>query len=317
MADLNFLNVDTSCTGIEVNTPTPGLNYLEYVVGLDLKDFSSIKSYKVKVSSNCCPEVEYILPVRYDLNFLFSNCTDDTVTTSYDVEITGIDKNLISTIEYQIDGGGYTAATLTTAANPTINIQFPTPGAFPTDITLDVKFTNLDGFEYNINDVLTLDPDSCTISATVGVTITYPDPNADSNIDIDLITGHLDFNTLINSDPALAGVYQVIVCEETLTSQSCVQNHYFFECTIKCDIIHKLVQCKDSDIMFFYDALVYSNECENITYSEVCSIYELMLYKLSTDGCYSQFDDCNCSGTTNLFPTRNNNNKTTVRNCNC
>jgi hypothetical protein len=317
MADLNFLNVDTTCTGIEIDTPTTGLNYLEYVVGLDTKDFSSIKSYKVKVSSNCCPETEYILPVPYAFNLTFSNCVDDTVNTTYDVAINFIDKNLVSTVEYQINGGGYIATTLTAAASPTINISFPTPGAFPTDVDVDIKLTNLDGFEYIISDTLTLNPDSCTF-VQAGVVITYPDPNADANIDIDLVTGHLNFNTLIGSDPALSGVYQVIVCEETLTTQNCVQNHYFIECTIKCDIINKLVQCKDSDIMFFYDALVYSNDCTtSITYSEVCSLFELLIYKLETDGCYSPFDDCNCSGTTNIFPTRNNNSTTTVRGCGC
>lgn len=318
MADLNFLNIDTTCTGIEISTPTAGLTYLDYVVGLATKDFTSIKSYKVKVSSNCCPETEYVLPVRYVMDYLFSNCVDNAGTTTYDLEITGIDKSLIdsTSVEYQIDGGGWIAATLTAAANPTISIAFPTPGGFPTTITVEVRFNHVNGFQYSLSEGITLDPNSCTISLRTGITITYPDPNADDNIDIDLATGYLDFNVLIGNDPALSGVYQVIICEETLTTQTCVQNHAFLECSIKCDVINKLVQCKDSDVMFFYDALVYSNDCTtNITYAEVCSIYELLLYKITTDGCYSQFDDCNCSGNTNLFPTYNNNSKTLSRNC--
>lgn len=320
MADLNFLNVDSSCTGIEISTPTAGLNYLEYAVGLDTKDFSSIKSYKVIVSSNCCPQIEYTLPVRYNMDYSFSNCVDAAGTTTYDLEVSGIDKNLIDplTIEYQIDGGGWISTSLTASASPTVNISFPAPIGYPASITVQLRFNNLDGFQYLLSEGLTFNSDYCSIDLRTGITITYPNPNADDNINIDLITGHLDFNTLIGLDPVLSGVYQVIACEETFSTQNCVQNHHFIECSIKCDIINKLVQCKDSDIMFFYDALVYSNDCTtNITYSEVCSLFELLLYKLQTDGCYSPFDDCNCSGTTNIFPTRNNNSVTTVRGCGC
>lgn len=317
MADLNFLNVDTGCSGIEVSTTTAGKTFLQYIIGLLTKDFSAIKSYKIKWSANCCTETEVILPVLYDLVVVYNNCVIDDSNVIIDLNLSGINKDLIddTTISYSLDGGiNYITAVLTSDILPVIEITVPIPGTYPDTVDLFLKFSNLDGFEYIINEPLVFDgPTACVIGQPDSNIITYP--TLPVEVVIDGGTGYLDLNTLMGSDPALSGVYQVIICEETLTSEICVQNHIFLECTIKCDVIGKLVQCKDSDVLFYYDALRYSNDCTlNVTYSEVCAIYELLIYKITTTGCYSPWDDCNCSGTTNIV-SQNNNSKTTVRNC--
>lgn len=320
MADLNFLNVDTGCTGIEISTPTAGKTFLQYIIGLVSKDFSAIKSYKIKWSANCCPETEIVLPVLYDLTIAYTDCAEDGGgNVTLNVELSGIIKDLIddTTIYYSLDGGvNYTISSLTTDTTPTIPIVVPIPGAYPLTYNVFIKFKNLDGFEYIINEPLEFPgPNPCPVAQPDTNLVTYP--TLPSNVDIDGGTGYLDFNVLIDSDPALSGVYQVIICEETLTTQVCVQNHVFLECDIKCDVVGKLVECKDSDVMMFYDALRYSNDCTtNITYSEVCAIYELLIYKITTNGCYSPWDDCNCGGTTQIL-SQNNNSRTTIRNCGC
>lgn len=318
MADLNFLNVDTGCTGIEISTPTAGKEYLEYIGGVTAKDFSSIKSYKIKYSTNCCTETEIVLPVWYniDLNLNAGSCTVDGGNITFNLELTGINVTLIddATVQFSLDNVTYTSTTISGTSPILVEVTVPIA---TTTYTIYVKFKNLDGFEYIVSDeygVNVVDPCG-TLNEVDNLNITYP--SLPTNVVIDPITGYLDFNTLIDSDPAIAGVYQVIICEETLTTESCVQNHHFLECDIKCDVINKLVQCKDSDVLFFYDALRYSNDCTlNITYAEVCSIYELLVYKITTSGCYNPWDDCNCSGTTNIF-SQNNNSTTTIRNCGC
>jgi len=318
MADLNFIGITTACTGIEISTPTAGKTYLSYVNGLVTKDFSTIKSYQIKWSTNCCTNTEIVLPVRYalELNQVALSCVDNGATFNLDIEIAGIIKGLIdeSTLQYSLDGITYIDVALTTDINPTINVNIPDPGIYPDTFSIYVKFSNLDEFEYIVLENFQI-TGSCLIGEDDTNNVTYP--TLPTNVVIDGITGYLDFNELIEVDPALSGVYQVIICEETLTTLTCVQNHAFLECNIKCDVIDKLVQCKDSDVLFFYDALRYSNNCTtNITYNEVCAIYELLIYKLTTSGCYSPWDDCNCSGTTSIV-SQNNNSKTTVRSCGC
>ena len=317
MADLNFLNVDTGCSGIEVSTTTAGKTFLQYIIGLLTKDFSAIKSYKIKWSANCCTETEVVLPVLYNLLLSYNpgSCVDNGTTITYEIQISGINKDLIddTSLEYSLDGITFTPTTLEADASPIFAVTVPDPGIYPSLFSVVLKFKNLDGFEYIVEEGFGQSLNACDVYDNDDELITYPTLPAE--VVIDGGTGYLDLNTLMGSDPALSGVYQVIICEETLTSEICVQNHIFLECTIKCDVIGKLVQCKDSDVLFYYDALRYSNDCTlNVTYSEVCAIYELLIYKITTTGCYSPWDDCNCSGTTNIV-SQNNNSKTTVRNC--
>jgi len=109
----------------------------------------------------------------------------------------------------------------------------------------------------------------------------------------------LDFNTLIGSTTVLNGIYQVIICEVGLNSvKNCIQNHVFIDCgDFKCQVVRLFSQCIESNIMDFYDALTYANDCTDVvTYSELCAIYEVAIIKLSSDPCYDRNDDCNCKG---------------------
>jgi hypothetical protein len=324
MADLNFLNVTTACTDIEINTPTAGKTYLQYISGLITKDFSAIKSYQIKYSSNCCPNIELVLPVRYALNLdqasPLLNCVVGSSTVSFDIVINGINKNLIdpSSLLYSINNITYTSTILTSSTTPTVNVSVPIPSIFPTTYTIYIKFKNLDGFEYIVaEDFEWSNPlNLCDINEPDNFVVTYP--ALPSNVVIDG-SGNLDFDLLLGSTTGAvsSGVYQVIICEETLTSLSCIQNFYFVDCGLKCSVIAKLAECKDSDILFFYDALTYSNDCQDsVSYTEVCAMFELMNKKLSSPDCKSPWDDCNCNGTTKIY-NQNNSSATTVRNCNC
>jgi hypothetical protein len=319
MADLNFLNVTTACTDIKINTPTAGKTYLQYISGLITKNFSAIKSYQIKYSSNCCPNTELVLPVQYQLELGIDSCFSGS-SIFLEMSISGINKNLIDplSISYSIDGINYTSTILTSSTSPIVNVTVPIPGVTPTTYTIYIKFKNLDGFEYIISDEFTWSNplDYCDIiEADTHVTV-YP--SLPANVVIDG-SGNLDFDLLLGSTTGAvsSGVYQVIICEETLTSLSCIQNFYFVDCGLKCSVIAKLAECKDSDILFFYDALTYSNDCQDsVSYTEVCAMFELMNKKLSSPDCKSPWDDCNCNGTTKIY-NQNNSSATTVRNCNC
>lgn len=322
MADLIFNNVTTACTGISVSTPTVNRRYLEYISGLLTKDFSAVKSYQIKFSSNCCPDTNIILPVRYVLSLdqgFPLNCLIGSSTLSFDININGIDKSIIdpTTVSYSIDGIIYTSTTLTSSTNPVVNVTVPLP-VVPTTYTIYIKFKNIHGFEYIVEeDFEWSDPmDLCSINEPDNVVVTYPTLptnvviNGSGQLDLDLLFG-------FTTGAVTTGVYQVIICEESITATTCIQNFYFIDCGLKCSVIAKLAACKDSDILFFYDALTYSNECQDaISYSEACSLFELFTNKLNSPDCNKPWDDCNCNGTTEIY-NKNNSSTTTVRNCNC
>lgn len=129
----------------------------------------------------------------------------------------------------------------------------------------------------------------------------------------------LSVNSLYGSTTMLPGTYEIIFCEVNQdTTSTCIQNHTFIDCgTLKCQVVSKWVLCVDSNIMDFYNALLYSNNCTtSVSYSEICALYEILIVLLQTDGCFGRIDDCNCSDASTVanklspiaYPTNSNNN---------
>jgi len=133
----------------------------------------------------------------------------------------------------------------------------------------------------------------------------------------------LSVNSLYGSTTMLPGTYEIIFCEVNQdTTSTCIQNHTFIDCgTLKCQVVSKWVLCVDSNIMDFYNALLYSNNCTtSVSYSEICALYEILIVLLQTDGCFGRIDDCNCSDASTVanklspiaYPTNSNNNPCTT-----
>lgn len=129
----------------------------------------------------------------------------------------------------------------------------------------------------------------------------------------------LSVNSLYDSTTMLPGTYEIIFCEVNQdTTSTCIQNHIFIDCgTLKCQVVNKWVLCVDSNIMDFYNALLYSNDCtSSVSYSEICALYEILIVLLQTDGCFGRIDECNCSDASTVanklspiaYPTNSNNN---------
>ncbi len=128
----------------------------------------------------------------------------------------------------------------------------------------------------------------------------------------------LSVNSLYGSTTMLPGTYEIIFCEVNQFNTICIQNHTFIDCgTLKCQVVSKWVLCVDSNIMDFYNALLYSNDCtSSVSYIEICALYEILIVLLQTDGCFGRIDDCNCSDASTVanklnpiaYPTNSNNN---------
>jgi len=129
----------------------------------------------------------------------------------------------------------------------------------------------------------------------------------------------LSVNSLYGSTTMLPGTYEIIFCEVNQdTTSTCIQNHIFIDCgTLKCQVVSKWILCVDSNIMDFYNALLYSNDCTtSVSYAEICALYEILVVLLQTDGCFGRIDDCNCSDASTVanklspiaYPTNSNNN---------
>lgn len=145
---------------------------------------------------------------------------------------------------------------------------------------------------------------TCTLIYTSGVAyignvLTYEPAGG---IDV-VIPQELDFNILIGQTTVSPGTYQVIICEVLYNATStCIQNHIFIDCgSLKCQVVNKWIQCIDSNIMDFYNALTWSNDCTTtITYEEICALYEILWIILTSDNCYGTLDECNCSNATTI-----------------
>lgn len=113
------------------------------------------------------------------------------------------------------------------------------------------------------------------------------------------IVDALSFQSLFGFSIIPDGVYQVIICEHfSEVSSTCIQNHVFIDQddSVRCQVVNKLVQCVDSNIMDIYQALLWSNDCtETLSYDEMCAMYELLSILITSDGCYGRLDDCNCT----------------------
>lgn len=263
----------------------------------------SVRRWSISYSNNCCPPTLINVHVNYDLETALMSCILDQVTNYLDIkfDIAGIRYQYVAKVE--ISEGPTGAWTLIPHTTRTIghpngfSIALPsihyTSVQFP--ITRYVKITHVDGFEYVIEYRIVQDLDKPCGADYLTISTTYPELDPRIVIQQDgLGNNYILLTDLFEQDIMQAGVHQVIMCRHEFDRTVCIQNHVFLKCDLICRVINKLVQCRDSDIMFFYDALVMSNLCP-ISYQDVCALYELFYYKLTNDGCYNPFEDCNCA----------------------
>lgn len=192
------------------------------------------------------------------------------------------------------------------------------------DYTFFIEITHIDGFIYIVEMQFRLEqPGGCNLIQHKIENVFYPEIS-------DLV--EFDTPTSINLLPLYeaattlySGIYEVIICRWSVTNpltitsliSECVQNNYFIDCNLKCEIVNKLVQCKDSNIMTYYRALQFANDC-NTSYQDMCDLYELMMNKLNNPDCRDPYDDCNCGDSRDQFFVQRsyNNNKVGGKKCN-
>ena len=302
MADLLFNNID-DCSAVTISTPAP--NNIIQDMTTSSSNLVDIQSFDVTWSNNCCAETIIKVAPIYDFGFEVSDCATfvllATTFTAYSLELSGINGNFISTI---------TAQAMNLPNSQPGNIVFAVQVGNTTTFDLnalassplieyDLVITTLYGFVYTLHLVLTQIPGTPCVGYTLvfdSPAVTYPEVPTSIEYDSPSI---INFNTLVDATPVLSGTYQVSICAVGPDYVSnCVQNHVFIDCgDLKCFVIRKWAECVDSDIWNYYDALSFANACtDNVTYDELCAIYEVLSIKLATQGCYAQEDDCNCMG---------------------
>lgn len=325
MPDLLFNNLD-DCTAITVSTPNPDL--IGYMSGTTIRDYTDVQAYTVTWSNNCCTDIVVNVPPRYDFDFEYLGCTSTVILgvtfTNYEMQLININGNFISSITAQATNlPNSTPGNIQFTINPDNSTQFTLIAlASVSPINYDLVVTTNMGFIYTIKLVLIQDTNNPCGTWSFGAGspyITYPE--LDETIEY-INDNELVFTTLTGNNPVLSGVYQVAICEVREDDVAeCVQNHVFVDCgDLKCWVVRKFAECTDTDVLNYYEALTFVNDCtDNITYDEVCAIYEVLNIKLETDGCYAQEDDCNCSGARTksnkmLLPTKKH---TTTKGCGC
>ena len=227
----------------------------------------------------------------------------------YELNLSGINGNFVSTITGQIQtpsAGTISTLEFVVETDGTVTITIPLLGTLP-DLNYDVVITTLYDYTYTLHFFINKNIlGNCSIPFGDHITelvpfVTYPEVPAtivyptDDTIDIVTLFGYEtdEVPTL------LTGTYQITICEVGEGDvANCVQNHVFVDCgDLKCFVIRKWAECIESDVMLYYEALGFANLCtDNLTYDELCAIYEVLTIKLATQGCYAQDDDCNCQG---------------------
>lgn len=317
----------TDCSSVLATTPNSPFTYLQYMKGTSTKNFTDIKEYTISKSYNCCTADVIKVPVRYAFTASVTSCNVLTINSIDNLDLTfrilGINPLFVNKIEVSSNNIVFTNTTYTaTTGGFTYNYSINNYPIVFVPYTHYLRITHVNGQVY----LLTITYD-WTVDPCVGVTnifsVVYPSLPANVSISS---SNELSLNTLYGTPVMQIGVYELIICEvqqyptAPLLRSTCIQNNFWLACDVKCAVINKLVQCKDSDILFFFDALNMSNDCENITYADKCALYEVMYNKLKQDDCYDPFDDCNCGNSKDsIFKVTGNktNNKTNVKDCGC
>jgi len=171
MADLNFLNI-TDCDAITFNTPTtPGLQYIEYILGSEVKDFTNVDKYTITHSTNCCsPGVTTNVAPRYQFVPTKDSCVAGPPSGSYTFQIAGMNGLLIQSFTISTGGPQAPWPYVVTAAGFTFVVPInDAPGV----TTITVVITTISGFEYTVAFDVTQSGVSC--DGTIGnIVITYP-----------------------------------------------------------------------------------------------------------------------------------------------
>lgn len=343
MEDLLFNVVD--CESILVNTPNviDDLDLISEMQESPQLNSTNIQKYTIEFSKNCCPSVIINIPVFYNFTHSFASCSLQESIYKYGFNLLGINPLFISKIRISKDNTlNYIQQTFTNISGntgirydisyPEADVSIPNAsfGNPPNvqDYTYYLEITHTSGFIYVIRFTFRLtQPGRCTFTSTSIVLVTYP--SIDSRVTFTIPTINtptsIDLMPLYGIvDNYYSGIYEVIICRwrlaNPLTIQSlisqCVQNNLFLDCNLKCEIINKLVQCKDTNIMTYYRALQFSNDCKT-SYQDMCDIYEIMMNKLNNPDCQDPYDDCNCGDSKDAFFTQRsyNNNKTAAKSC--
>lgn len=309
----------TTCEEANITTPNVAddLDLISEMQESPQIGSTNIRDYTIEISRNCCVKDTIVVPVFYNFTRTFVTCAYDAINNiySYGFNLSGINPLYISQLRMSKDNGvtysilSFTNLTGNTGIryNMTYNesdVLINNAGAGNPPNTADYNFileiTHVSGFVYVIEMTFRLEqPGGCFLISSSITDITYPEFDERLVFDVD----SLDLLSLFQFETSIeTGVYEVIICRNYVSnpltisslSSNCVQNNYFIDCGITCDLVNKLIQCKDTNIFTFYDALVYANDC-NTSYEDMCSLYELMTDKLKNPDCRDPYDDCNCT----------------------
>lgn len=340
MDELLFNIVD--CENANITTPNVAddLDLISEMQESPQTGSTNIQKYTIEYSKNCCTPELIDIPVFYNFTTTHVDCNYNVETQiyTYGFNLLGINPLFVTSIRIsKNDTLNYLPATFTNVSGNTgihydityaqADVLIPNAGFGDPPNTQDYTFylevTHTSGFIYVIRLTFRLEqPGGCNLISHSLVSRTYPE--IDERIVFDTATS-IDLLPLYEAvDTLYSGIYEVIICRWivtnalTLTSliSECVQNNYFIDCQLKCEIVNKLVQCKDTNIMTYYRALQFANDC-NTSYHDMCDMYELMMNKLNNPDCRDPYDDCNCGDSRDAFFTQRsyNNNKASSRNC--
>jgi hypothetical protein len=273
----------------------------------------------LEVDHNCCGKKSYPLRVLHDFEVLISGCGEETIDGDdygyFDFTITStLAAGCVEKFTYSLFSDSSEESIIMYPTAFTFRHYFPIA---TTDTVTTVEFLTVNGLTYNleidIESINLLNP--CNTAAVITETPTYPTTSTNTGLTFNAGSLTIDMNSMTFGQtvfpqglPLQAGVYcftikgvksdGVGLTNQGPTGQTLYQESatLFVDCedTIKCQIASLAATCESVEGIWLYDALIFNNDCQNLTCNDVCNLYR-KLKSFIDNSCEQPAKPCNCS----------------------
>lgn len=281
--------VNADCTQITLTPADPS-----YITNIQTGVSSTCCTY-LEIGTNCCDTTNLCLRSNYSLDYSVSQCGTEvinSVTYNYfDITLTGIDVACVQELEYT----SFINSVNTVETNPsdlTVRLYYTTQTSLAFEIL--IKTCTDSCLEYKVEGLLTISDigDPCNNYSDSGPAVTIPTlPTGVSISGTDLIIIPSAFGYSTTAFPA--GVYTFSLVQNNVPDGDSV----FVNCDVLCKVTDYIADDLCSNLYALYNALVYADSCDTITYEQKCSLWEYIGKELDyfeTSPC-GETSDCGCN----------------------
>jgi hypothetical protein len=287
------ISVNADCSQI---TLTPADT--SWITNITSGDADTCCTY-LQIGTNCCDTTD--LCIRTDLtgqlDYSITGCGSETIDSVsynyYELTITGINLSCVQQLEYT-DGSSATGTRIEN--NPTdLVVRIYYTGITTINFSVYLRTCTTNCIEYQIDGtiIITSLVDRCAPGnySDSGPNVTIPDlPDGVTISGTDLLIDPDAFGMVDNFN---AGIFWFSLVQNNIPDS----NSVFVNCDVLCKVTDYIADDLCSNLYALYNALVYADSCETVTYEQKCSLWEFIGKELNyfeTSPCGAT-SDCGCN----------------------